>query len=397
MTEPKCLSARPWGTLVCAMLLVACASACAPPQMPKELEELDRILSESGANQVKKYPGATKYYRDSRELREAALRQYENRNLAEARHYAIRGKIAYRTAQAVGQQVVANRRLEKANSNIESINPEIRELKEKRDRLQSKLADLREELDRLQARRAAERREDSEGRETSTNQQVRADARQVLQDAVDARERALEVRADQFAKALFNRANNQLKSAQALFRSNPEAAEDVAKTARDSMSTFERAIDEARPKYEDYRDRQNPDERISTLRSELESVYGQESVESVTRGVRVVLADLFARGSAELAGESRQRVVQLARIADSFSEFDVQVSGFTRRGDPTENLTVSQLRARGVRDLLLERGISDDRIETDGRGQNRIRYPDQPGRNDRVEVTFRMPATDGAE
>lgn len=393
MNGQRHLGAAPWGAFVVAVLVLVGSWGCAPPQMPKELEELDRILSETGANEVKKYPGATKYYRDSRELREAALRQYEDRNLAKARHYAIRGKIAYRTAQAVGQQVVANRRLEEANSKIESINPKVRELKNRRNRLQSRLADLREELNQLRTRRAAQRRSGSEGRQEATEEKARANARKALQKAADARERALEMRADQFAKALFNRANNQLKSAQALFRSNPEAASDVASTARDSASTFERAIEEARPKYEDFRAKQNPDERIDELRSKLATAFGSEKVESVTRGVRVVLAGLYGEGSSELDAEARRRVIQVANLAQTFSEFEILVSGFTRRGNPTENLTVSQLRARAVRDLFLEQGIADDRIETDGRGQNRIRYPDQPAQNDRVEVTFRMPAT----
>jgi outer membrane protein OmpA-like peptidoglycan-associated protein len=380
------------GSLSMVLLAVSVSGlvACSQAPKPKELNELERILGEPGANEVKEVAGAIKHYERSRKLRRAALEAHEEGNIDEARHYSIRGKIAYRTAEAIARQHEAKKRFQKADEKVQKTNPKVQSLAKERKKLREEIRTLHRKVQETQRARANKRRKELQAKDdTSKSQEKELEAQNRIREALDAKQKALEVNANEHAKGTFNRAENQLKSAQSLLASNPESASSVAQSAREAKSAFEKAAEEAKPKYDEQQAKSNPMQRLSSLKEKLSMQFGDAQVESVGQGVRVAVPSLFEADATEPRGAKRSDLETIADLAQKFDEFSMNVAGFTRKGDPTENLSISQVRARSVKNVFEEQGVSSDRLSTEGNGQSQLRY-DAPARNDRVEVTFRV-------
>jgi outer membrane protein OmpA-like peptidoglycan-associated protein len=348
-------------------------------------------LSEPGANEVERAPGAGTYYRKSRKLRRAAFAAYDNRNLERAKHLSIRGKLAYQTAEVIASQTKAKKRLEKANQQITEINPKLKRLVDERDTLQTEVRNLQQRVTQLeneQSRRARAARADA-NEETEESKTLKA--QNAIDESQTHKQRALRVKANEFAQATYNRAANHLKSARTLLKAQTASPGEVADEAEKAATLFQKAQKEAKPKYEEHLAKMNPQERLQSLRKDLEFELGEGYVEGISRGVRAVVTDLFDKGASRIRQSQMGRLEELAKIAKEYDEFSLLVEGFTREGNVTQNLTISQVRAKNVRDLLKNRGVGSDRLSAKGRGQNRIRYPDQPAENDRVELVFRLP------
>ncbi len=387
---------QPTSTCARSLLMVLLAvsfsglAACSQAPKPKELNELERILGEPGANEVKEVAGAIKHYEESRKLRRAALDEWEDGNIDKARHYAIRGKIAYRTAEAIARQHEAKKRFQKADEKVQKTNPKVQSLAKQRKKLREEVRALHRKVQEKQRARANKRRKELQAKDnTSESQEKELEAQNRIREALDAKEKALKVNANEHAKGTFNRAANQLKSAQSLLASNPESAASVAQSAKGAKATFEKAAEEAKPKYEEQQAKENPMQRLSSLKEKLSLQFGDAQVESVGQGVRVAVPSLFEADATEPRAAKRSDLETIAELAQKFDEFSVNVAGFTRKGDPTENLSISQVRAKSVKNILKQQGVSGDRISTEGNGQSQLRY-DAPARNDRVEVTFRV-------
>ena len=367
------------------------AAGCAQAPKPKELTELERILGEEGANEVKKVPGAGKYYEKTRKLRGNALDEWEDNDIEHARHYAIRGKIAYRTAEAIARQHEAKSRFEKADAKVKKVNPQVQKLAKQRNQLRSEVQQLHQRVQRAQQREAAQRKSQIASNNSSDNQDAKLEAQNMIERALDAKKKALDVKANQFAKGTYNKGRNQLKSAQSMMASSPESADDVVASAKAARETFEQAARKAKPKYKEEQAKANPMKRLGSLKEKLGFNFGSGNIESVGRGVRVVIPSLFNPGSAAIVGSKQSDLETLAELAQTFDEFDVQIDAYTQKGNATENLATSQLRAKRVRDFLKRQGVGSDRMSTDGHGQSQIRYQGSPSKNDRAEITFRLP------
>jgi outer membrane protein OmpA-like peptidoglycan-associated protein len=364
--------------------------ACSQAPKPKELNELERILKEPGANEVKEVAGAIKHYEESRKLRRAALDEWEDGNIDKARHYSIRGKISYRTAEAIARQHEAKKRFQKADEKVQKTNPKVQSLAKQRDKLREEVRELHRKVQKKQRARANKRREELQAQdETSKSQEQELEAQNRIREALDAKQKALEVNANEHAKGTFNRADNQLKSAQSLLASNPGSASSVAQSAKEAKAMFEKATREAKPGYKEQKAKENPMQRLSALKEKLSLQFGDAQVESIGQGVRVAVPSLFEQDATEPRAAKRSDLETIAEMANKFDEFSVNIAGFTRKGDPTENLSISQVRAKSVKSLLTDQGVSSGRISTEGNGQSQLRY-DAPARNDRVEVTFRI-------
>mgnify|MGYP006280637299 CR=1 FL=1 len=366
-------------------------SACAQAPKPKELQELERILGEKGANKVKEIPGAGKYYEKSRKLRRASLDEWEENDIEEARHYAIRGKIAYRTAEAISRQAKAKERFEAADSKVRKVNPRVQTLAQQRNKLQNEVQQLHQKVQAAQQRQAAQRKKRIAAQSgSSDDKDAKLEAQNKIRRAIDAKQEALDVKANQYAKASFNKANNQLKSAQSLMASSPDSMDEVVASAEGAKKAFEKAARDAKPKYDEEKAKQNPMKRLSSLKEKLTYNFGDRNVESVGRGVTVVVPGLFSAGSETVRSDKRGDLDTVADLAKKFDEFELSIDGFTRKGNATENLAISQVRAKRVRDYLKGKGVSEDRMSTSGHGQGQIRYQGSPSKNDRVEITFRL-------
>ncbi len=99
----------------------------------------------------------------------------------------------------------------------------------------------------------------------------------------------------------------------------------------------------------------------------------------------------FEYNSAELRPEAVQQLVQLeaALQADALQRYRFLVAGHTdASGDPTYNRDLSRRRADAVRRFLVAAGVSADRLDSVGMGEDRLLLPKQPqdARNRRVEI-----------
>lgn len=79
---------------------------------------------------------------------------------------------------------------------------------------------------------------------------------------------------------------------------------------------------------------------------------------------------LYTTASAELSKSSKFILKQFARFLKENSEITIMIQGHTdNEGNADNNLELSQRRAEGVKNYLIELGISDNRLEAKGFGQ----------------------------
>ncbi|QDG54584.1 hypothetical protein FIV42_28715 [Persicimonas caeni] len=373
------------------------ASGCSTPPKPKELVELEAILKDPDARTVKEAPGAAKFYRESRQYRRVSLEAYEEGELERAKEYAILGKLRYRTAAAIKKQLEAKERLDAANAKVGEVNPKIQALSQERNKLQKEVGEVERQVARARNEKAQEERRQQAlqnaalQRNSDTSGAKEMAVKNKLDAAKKARDEALAVQANEFAKGTFNRANNQLKSAISMQQSQAGSADTIMDAADQAAQFFRKAADEARPKYEEHLSNMKAPARREALRKEAQNNFGGPFTVAEPTGVRVVLAMLFDEGSASVKPSSQALVKAAADIAKKYKEANIVIEGYTRKGDATENLATSSLRAKAVKIYFEGQGVKAGRISTNGYGQDNRRYQDDPSKNDRVEIIFRIP------
>ncbi|MDX1552649.1 MAG: OmpA family protein [Marinobacter sp.] len=126
------------------------------------------------------------------------------------------------------------------------------------------------------------------------------------------------------------------------------------------------------------------------LRLQMEAMQAEQT----DRGMVLTLGDvLFDLNQAELKASGEATVQRLAEFMREYEERRVRVEGYTdSTGEASYNQELSERRAEAVRDALVSMGISRDRVETKGFGEE---YPvasnDSSGgrqQNRRVEIVI---------
>lgn len=132
------------------------------------------------------------------------------------------------------------------------------------------------------------------------------------------------------------------------------------------------------------------DARVSQMEEELEGLNARKT----DRGMVITLGDvLFATNVAEIGPRGADSVHKLAGFLNEYPERTVLIEGFTdSTGSSGYNQELSDRRANAVRDSLISKGVSGDRVRTRGYGQENPVASNQTvaGRqmNRRVEVVF---------
>lgn len=375
-------------------LFIACAyivllSGCSTPEKPKELNELEGILQAPDALEIRDTPGAGKYYREARQYRQVSRKAYEKKDLDEAREYAVLGTMRFRTAAAIKKQVEEANRLQAANAQVSEINPKIKTLNSERNKLVGEVGALEREVDEARSRRELAERREAARQQNRGGQGGSSAERLAARNRIDAAKKAegeaLQVKADEFAANTFSRAEELLASAQRQYDSDSNSARQAEQTASQAQSLFRQAASEARPEFQK---QQDPAVRRSALREEASKVFGADYVIAEADSVRVILAMTFDQGSSQVRDSARAQATSAAKLAREYEDAALLIEGYTRAGDPTENLSISGNRARSMRDILVNEDVNRSRISTRGEGQNMQRYPDDPAKNDRVEIIF---------
>jgi OmpA-OmpF porin, OOP family len=79
---------------------------------------------------------------------------------------------------------------------------------------------------------------------------------------------------------------------------------------------------------------------------------------------------VFNTDSATLRPESQEQLRNIAAILKAYPNVHIKIGGYTdNSGDAQHNMTLSQERANGVKDQLVALGISADRMEAQGYGE----------------------------
>ena len=103
---------------------------------------------------------------------------------------------------------------------------------------------------------------------------------------------------------------------------------------------------------------------------------------------------LFTSGSAQLQPGAQDKLGQVANVLDRYPRTQVEVVGHTDNvGNEQMNETLSERRARAVRDVLVQKGVDSARVVTRGAGEGRPvatnATPEGRAMNRRVELTVR--------
>lgn len=383
---------------VVLMLMLSIAMACKPGPESEELLELERMLQDPTAQEISNTPGASRFFQESRQFRRLARESHSERNDSLSREYAVLGTLRYRTAVAVASQFEAKQRLDAANAKLEDANPVLRATNGERNKLVSDINQLEQQVASAVRNRSEQERLNAESQVSPMQFQAAAIDNKLtliqvqgrIAEVEKVRAEALELKADQFAKALFERADAQLESARNMVRTQPDATGMAMQQVEHAMSIYQEAKAAAEPLFKDMERKMQPESRIASIRSESQNNFGTPYTITEYNGVRIVMARLFEPQSAELRFNTESLLDALANLLKEYSEFSVSIEGYTqKKGGATNNLATSQLRAHKVRDYLVGKGVSEGQITTEGFGQDRIRYTDSAENNDRVEVILR--------
>lgn len=130
-------------------------------------------------------------------------------------------------------------------------------------------------------------------------------------------------------------------------------------------------------------------------RTAMEQVITADAMAAAIEKDGFVALDVhFATGKADILQESRPLISEIVTMLSKHSSLRVGVEGHTdNTGSPATNKALSQARARSVVDAIVAAGISRDRLDPVGFGQDRPiadnRTEEGRAKNRRVEVSKR--------
>ncbi len=371
-------------------------TACSKPDKPRELLEIEALWQDPATRKVKDIPGAELYYRESRQFRYDAQEAYDEGEVELAREYAIWSRLRYRTALAVAKQYGAKERLEAANAKVAERNPELTAINQERNKLNTEVGELERQV------AVARRKKDDEAKRlaaknTTTFSSSGADETQrvamadsKIREVESARQKATAVRADENAPSTFNRAENLLKSIRTLRTQKPVPYEQIATSASSAIAAYQDAAKEAQPGFKVQVAKEDPEGRRKALLKDAQDALGTTYAVRTGDNIMLIAPSSFESGGSSPNSSGRAVLQDIVKLAKSYDEFTISIDTYTAPGDATENLAVSQLRARKVKDALTEAGVDEKRITSaKGHGQENVRYPDHKSGNERFEVTFK--------
>jgi len=95
-----------------------------------------------------------------------------------------------------------------------------------------------------------------------------------------------------------------------------------------------------------------------------------EAVNSDGCPAKITLKVNFANNSAEIQPSSFDMLQKYADFLTKYSAYSANIIGYTdSRGSEAYNQKLSEKRANAVKDMLLEKGVSSDRLSSEGRGE----------------------------
>lgn len=357
------------------LLLSALFVACGPPPKPTELSRLESMRNDAYTAQIAQVAPqdlekVEKLYREANDA-------WKNSDLERAREYAYLGQIQYRSAEARSRMKEEQTRLDSFLGELASVNQERELLNVKTEGVKKSIAQLQDTLGRL---------------DQAASSAQKSTVEQAILAAEGERERARGVKAPDFAAGPFNLGENTIRLAQQQLEAG--MLEDALKQANDAKASFSDAYNQAKPEFDKTQSSAQRAERELALFKAAQSSFPGNALQD-SRGVVVVMPASFEKGKTTLLAGRYGEIDAIAQIAKDYPETSVIVQGYTQsKGSESTNLTVSQSRADGVRDLLIQKGVDAKRLTSAGYGVESPRYDNKSkserANNDRVEVIFVM-------
>ncbi len=381
-------------SLVALLALSALTAACTSAPKPRELVELDVMWNDPETRKVREVPGAERYYREAYAFRQRAEDAFQAGSHEQAIEYARWSVLRYRTAEAVSRQRDAKQRLDAANARVGQVNPELTAANQERNKLAEQIALLERQV--AVARREKIERDRRAQPAVIASQPVDDAARaRAADDKIamleQARQRAVDAGAPQHAQAQFNRADNIYKSVKTLRQNVPPPYDAIIASSDSAIATFGEAAQAAKPGFKEAQAKADPVARRRELAQKAAAIMGDPYVIQEATAVRIIAPRSYAPRSGELSETGRKYVEALVKLANTYDEMSVSLEVHTSRGDATENLAISQIRARQLADAFTTQGVKRDRVTSRGVGQEGVRFPDDISMNERIEVVFRTP------
>jgi outer membrane protein OmpA-like peptidoglycan-associated protein len=115
-------------------------------------------------------------------------------------------------------------------------------------------------------------------------------------------------------------------------------------------------------------------ERMQSQAGQLSQQLSDLEARQTERGLVITLNNiLFDSNQAELKPGADNSLDRIARVLQDHPEHSLMVEGFTdSMGDEKHNAELSRLRAEAVKNALVQRGVSADRVDSRGYGE---RFP----------------------
>ena len=199
------------------------------------------------------------------------------------------------------------------------------------------------------------------------------------------------MRANRYAAQDYDRATATLNRAQGLFDSGEH--ENAYQAALEAIEQYRRAIENARPSFMADQDRILRNPGAAQLFEDTQRVFGPNNAFVDTRGIVIVLPDLFENQVDRVKPSRAFLLDELATLLGQHNNTNLTIEGHTSdEGRDEVNMQVSQSRAEVVRTFLSERGVRTRRITVTALGESAPRFdnssPDGRNNNNRVEIVI---------
>lgn len=132
----------------------------------------------------------------------------------------------------------------------------------------------------------------------------------------------------------------------------------------------------------------------SPYKDDRSSLFDNLDIEALRNNKSVILDNItFESNSSELSASSENGINSIVNFLNTYPDAVVIIDGHTDdTGDPGYNMSLSKMRANSVKAALVEKGIAEDRIKTEGYGATRPLRPNDSEENRalnrRVELKF---------
>lgn len=173
-----------------------------------------------------------------------------------------------------------------------------------------------------------------------------------------------------------NRAEEQVEKAESRRKGVLlEAREDELDAREEEIETVKRQAEMAEQETEyarlDAEQAREQADQMQAQAGQLSQELSDLEVQQTERGLMITLSNiLFDAGKTELKSGADNSLDRIADVLQEYSDHTLMIEGFTDSiGDEEYNENLSRLRAEAVKNALVQRGISADRINTRGYGE----------------------------